>query len=108
MEYSNKFGSDFPRTPMAYGTKKDVDDRVKELISQYYSYIDSGDLNSAAEICEAYPYLYDYTISSKDFNRWEEEMYNLGVALFQSRPTIISGTEPEDIMSINSHWLKEY
>lgn len=110
MEYSHVFGSNFPQEVISIGTKKDIDDSVKDLILQYYSYIDSGNVSSANELFNSNKTILEqYIVSSSDFNRWNEEIYNLGVALLSSVATIISDTEPDSSnLSENSHWLQEY
>lgn len=110
MEYSHIFGSSFPQEPIPMGTKKDIDDNVKALISQYYAYMDSGNIGNAASLYNSNKEVLDpYIVSSAYFNRLEEEMYNLGVGLLGSVSTVISDTEPDaSTLSVNSHWLQEY
>lgn len=108
MEYSHIFGSNFPNEVVAVGSKKDVDDSVINLVSQYYSYIDAKDINSAATLYdENKDILEPYMVNSDYFNRLEEDIYNIGVFALNSATTIISDTEPVS-QSINSHWLKEF
>ena len=110
MEYSHIFGSQFPQQVISVGTKKDVDDSVTSLILQYNSYVDVGDMSAAYALYNRNKdTLEQYLVSAKDFNKYEEEMHNLGIALLSSVATIISDTEPESTnMSVNSHWLQEY
>lgn len=110
MEYSSKFGSKFPNSVISVGTKKDVDDYVVSLVSQYNSYVNAGNMTAAYALYNNNKSTLDkYIVSAKYFNRLEEEMHNLGVALLSSVATIISDTEPDSTnMSVNSHWLQEY
>lgn len=108
MEYSRNFGSNFPQSLIPVGTKKDVDDSVSSLISQYYSFCDKGDMNSAAQLYKNNKTLLEpYIVDSAYFNFIEEEIYNIGVGLLNTTKSIISDTEPIS-QSENSHWLKEF
>ena len=108
MAYSHNFGSNFPDELIPVGTKKDIDNSVRNLISQYYSYIDAKDINSAATLYdENKSILEPYMVNSDYFNRLEEDIYNIGVFALNSATTIISDTEPIS-QSVNSHWLKEW
>lgn len=108
MEYSRNFGSNFPQSLIPVGTKKDVDDSVSSLISQYYSFCDKGDMNSATQLYKNNKALLEpYIVDSAYFNFVEEEIYNIGVGLLNTTKSIISDTEPIS-QSENSHWLKEF
>lgn len=108
MDYSNKFGSNFPNEVIPVGTKKDIDDSVKSLISQYYSLIDSNNLDEASTLYNNNKAILEpYIVNSDYFNRLEEEIYNVGIAALNNITTIISDTEPLT-QSVNSHWLKEW
>lgn len=108
MNYSHNFGSNFPQSVIPVGTKKDVDDSVKTLLSQYYSLLDSGNVNGASELYKNNKtQLEPYIVDSAFFNRLEEELYNVGVGVLNSATTIISDTEPLT-QTVNSHWLKEF
>lgn len=108
MNYSNIFGSNFPNEVIPVGTKKDIDDSVMDLIKEYYDYIDSGNLTEAANLYNNNKELLEpYSCSAIDYNRWQEELYNLGVAVLNETSTIISDNEPAT-QSIDSHWLLEY
>ncbi len=110
MEYSNNFGSQFPNAVIPVGTKKDVDDYVVDIILQYNSYVDAGNTSAAYALYNDNKDTLDkYIVSANYFNRLEEEMHNLGIALLSSVTTVISATEPDSTyMSENSHWLQEY
>lgn len=111
MEYSRIFGSTFPNgveSVIPEGNKKDIDDTVYELIKQYYEYIDSGNLAEATELYNTNKVLLEpYSVSSLDYNRWKEELYNLGVAILNNSSTIHDNEEPAT-QTTNSHWLVEY
>lgn len=108
MEYSHNFGSNFPSELIPVGDKKDIDDSVKDLISQYYSYISTGDLNLANELYENNKSaLEPYAIKMKDINRLEEDIYNTGLLVLNQIKNIISDTEPAN-QSENSFWYQDY
>lgn len=108
MEYSHNFGSNFPNKIIPVGTKKDIDDTVKELINQYYSYLSSGDLSSANALYESNKEtLEPYMIDMEYINKLEEEIYNMGITVLNSVKSIISPTEPVT-QSVNSFWYKDY
>ena len=108
MEYSHIFGSNFPNEAVAIGSKKDVDDSVINLISQYYAYLDAKDLDSATTLYNENKNTLDpYIVDSNYFSMLEEELYNTGLFALNSSTSIISDIEPVS-QSINSHWLKEF
>ncbi len=108
MDYSHMFGSNFPSELIPVGSKKDIDNSVKILISQYYALVDTGDVNGANEFYQTYKEsLEPYIINSAYFNRLEEEIYNVGISALSNLTTIISDTEPI-LQETNSHWLKEW
>ena len=108
MEYSHNFGSNFPSELMPVGTKKDIDDNVKDLINQYYSYISVGDLSSANSLYESNKdTLEPYMINMEYINKLEEEIYNAGFTVLNSVKSIINSTEPAS-QSVNSFWYKDY
>lgn len=108
MEYSHIFGSNFPNEVVAVGSKKDIDDSVISLVSQYYAYLDAKDLDSAAILYDNNKDILEpYDIKADYFNMLEEEIYNASILAFNKTTTIISDTEPIS-QSENSHWLKEF
>ena len=104
MNYSRLFGSNFPNEIIEVGTKKDIDDYNK--IIEYYNLIDSGNINEAIELYKS-SNLESYSITASDYNRWQEELYNLGIAIFNNSSIIHGDNEPLT-QTINSHWLIEY
>lgn len=108
MNYSYNFGSKFPNQVIDIGTRKDVDDSVIELIKQYYTYIDSGNIGSANELYNNNKNILEpYGFNASYLNRLEEEIYNLGVGLLSSMSTIISSNMPTN-QSVNNYWLEDY
>lgn len=108
MEYSHNFGSNFPNETIPVGTKKDVDDTIKALIKQYYSYIESGDLASANQLYEANKdTLEPYQINMEYINRLEEDIYNTGIFALNSIKSIVSSDEPAS-QSVDSFWYQDY
>ncbi|MGN0432809.1 MAG: hypothetical protein ACI4EQ_10690 [Lachnospiraceae bacterium] len=108
MNYSHNFGSNFPESTIAVGTKKDIDDSVKDLIMQYYKLQEAGNTAAAAALyAENKETLEPYMLDSAYFNLLEEEVYNAGLTALTALTTIVSDTEPV-AQSSNSHWLKEW
>lgn len=108
MEYSRTFGSMFPEQLIPKGTKKDIDDSVKGLISQYYSYIDAWNVTGACALYKENKELLEpYMIDMAYINRLEEEIWNVSVSTLGKLTTIISDKEPPS-QSEHSFWLKEY
>lgn len=110
MEYSNTW-SKYPDEPIPVGTKKDIDNNVKSLVSKYYSYMNNGDINNANRLYEANKTtLEKYIVNAQYFNRLEEEIYNTGVKAieaFSKQTIVVSDTEPSSQVTY-SHWLKEW
>lgn len=108
MNYSNIFGSRFPEELIPVGTKKDIDDTVTALISQYYNYIDAGNISVANALYEENKVtLEPYIIDMAYINFLEESIWNTAVATLNKLTTIISDTMPAS-QSENSFWLQEY
>lgn len=108
MDYSREFGSQFPSSLINVGTKKDIDDSVKDLINQYNAYCDAGDLSSAFNIYEQNKnILKNYMIDMKYINQLEEEIYNTGLFALNQTSVIYSDIEPET-QSENGRWIMEY
>lgn len=108
MNYSHIFGSQFPSAVISVGSRKDIDDMVKNLIKEYYAFIESGDLSSANDLYYKNKALLEpYTFNSNYLNLLEEEVYNLGVGLISSMSTIISSDMPTN-QAINGYWLEDY
>lgn len=108
MDYSHNFGSKFPEEFIPVGTKKDIDDTVTNLVSQYYAYIDAGNISAANTLYnDNKSILEDYQIDMAYINRLEEEIYNVGVDVLKKRENIISASEPSD-QAANGYWYKDY
>lgn len=108
MNYSHIFGSNFPSQIIGVGTKKDIDDSVKDLVMQYYSLIDKKDLDGANALYNANKSTLDpYIVNANYFSMLEEEIYNTGLLALNSATSIINDSEPAS-QSNGSHWLKEF
>ena len=108
MNYSREFGSQFPSSLIGVGTKKDIDNSVKDLINQYNAYCDAGDLSSAFNIYEQNKsVLKDYMIDMAYINKLEEEIYNVGLFGLNQTSVIYSDIEPET-QAENGRWIMEY
>lgn len=108
MDYSYNFGSKFPGELIPPGTKKDVDDTVKNLVSQYYAYIDAGNISAANALYNNNKnILADYQIDMAYINRLEEEIYNVGLNVLKKRENVISVSEPAD-QADDGYWYKDY
>lgn len=108
MNYSYIFGSNYPTELIPVGTKKDIDDNVKDLILQYYALIDSGDTDNANALYEnnkniLEPYLIDMTY----VNRLEEEIYNIGLTVLKQTTNMISAAEPI-AQDADGYWYQDY
>lgn len=108
MNYSHRFGSNFPNEVIPIGSKQDINNAVKTLVSQYYSQIDAGNIAGANVIYETYKDLLEpYIVNSAYFNQLEEEIYNVGVAVLNNITTVVSDEEPL-VQETYSNWLKEW
>lgn len=108
MEYSRNFGSNFPDELIPVGTKKDVDNSIKNLISQYYAYIDSGNIDAAKTLYDNNKStLEDYKIDMAYINRIEEEVFNIGLNVLKKLTNIIGIDEPID-QADGGYWYKDY
>lgn len=108
MNYSHNFGSSFPEGLISVGTKKDIDDTVKNLVMQYYAYIDAGNISAANTLYnDNKSILEDYQINMAYINRLEEEIYNAGLDVLKKRETVISASEPID-QADEGYWYQDY
>lgn len=108
MEYSNAFGSNFPGSLISVGTKKDIDDSVADLVTQYYSYMDAGDISSANELYLSNQELLDsYLLDAAYVNKLEEELFNIGLCALQQATVIISDSEPAEQI-VDGYWYQDY
>lgn len=108
MDYSYNFGSNFPNEVIPIGEKKDIDNSVFDLVSQYYHFMDSKDIESAFTLYSNNKKTLDpYNINAYDYNRLQEELFNMGLYILNNTSTIIANKEPST-QSENSHWLKEF
>lgn len=108
MQYSHNFGSNFPNGLIPFGNKKDLDDSVKDLVAEYYSYLSIGDLNQANELYENNKEtLEPYSIKMKEINRQHEEIYNIALYALNQIKSVISDKEPIT-QSEGSYWYVDY
>lgn len=108
MEYSRSFGSNFPNALIPVDEKRDVDDTVVDIINQYYSFVNSGHMDSAKELYNTYEaFLEPYMINMKYVNRLEEEIFNTGLNILKQTKNVISDTEPLDQVD-GGWWYQEY
>ena len=109
MGYSRTFGSNFPGECIPLGTHKDVDNTVVNLVNQYNSYIQAGNMPAASNYyAKNKAKLEPYMINTSYINRLEEEIYNTGLYALSSSSSITSDTEPEVEQNVNSYWLQDY
>ncbi len=108
MEYSRNFGSNFPDSLIPVGTKKDVDNTIKNLITQYYSYIDTGNIDAANTLySNNKSVLENYIINMDYINRLEEEIFNIGVNALKKVTNAIGTDEPIE-QADDGYWYKDY
>lgn len=108
INFSRSFGSNFPDELIPVGTKKDIDDTAASLITQYYSYIDAGNVTAANTLYnENKDILEPYQINMSYINRLEEEIWNTAIATLNKLTTIVSDTTPVS-QTENAFWLQEY
>lgn len=108
MEYSRNFGSNFPNELVPVGTKKDIDNTIKNLMNQYYAYIDAGDIDAANTLYNSNKsVLADYIINMAYINRLEEEIFNVGLNALKKVTNVIGTDEPID-QADDGYWYKDY
>lgn len=108
MEYSHNFGSNFPDSLISVGTKKDVDNTIKDLLNKYYSYIDTGNIDAANALYgNNKSVLEDYIINMAYINRLEEEIFNIGVNSLKKVTNVVGTDEPID-QADDGYWYKDY
>ena len=110
-EYSRLFGSNFPNEAITLTNYKDINnatEEVKNLIVQFYTFIDAGNVASASALYESNKeILTPYYIGMEHFNKWEEEIYNAEQYVLNSSTTAVSTDEPNiDDYPLYSFWLK--
>ena len=108
MEYSRKFGSNMPYSPIELSEKKDIDNSIVYLVNQYNEYVSKGDLVSASKIySENRDILESYIIDARYINKLEEEIYNSCVAVSRNY-SIVNDSEPsKESQDINGIWYQE-
>ena len=105
--YSRESGSQFPDSLLNLNDFKDIDDSVKEIISQYYKFIRDGNIDSALALKEAHSQeLEDYWISASKLNLLKEEIQNIGIYSRLLHGTVISKTKPTLDYAEGSYWIE--
>lgn len=108
MDYSREFGSQFPDEIITVGTRKDVDDSIIDLITQYYAYIAVKDLDSATNLYNANKdVLEPYSATMEYFNRLEEHVYNTGLLALKKTTMYFGSVEPLD-QPVDGFWYQDY
>lgn len=109
--YSKIFGSQFPDNIITLSEYKDIGEAtnaVKELITQYYAYMEAKDYASASTLLENnWDVLKQFYIGMDVLNKIEEEIYNTQLYAIKNSDTVIADTEPN--ASEYTHlatWLK--
>ena len=106
MDYSRIFGSQFPNSLIEYGTKKDVDDTVIDLVNRYYNYISSNNMTAANALYEANKELLEpYSVKMKDFNLLLEDTHNIGLYALKQTKIVVDENMPAT-MSDNGIWYE--
>ena len=110
-EYSRLFGSNFPNEAITLTNYKDINDateEVKNLIMQFYTFIEAGNIASASALYESNKeILAPYYIGMEHFNKWEEEIYNERKYELNKYNTVVSLYEPNiEDYPLYSSWLK--
>lgn len=106
MSYMRESGSNFPDSVLSINKFKDIDDSVKDIIMQYYSYISQGEYDLAANLISNHPEISDYWFDTSKINLITEEIYNMGIFINKKRGTIVSDTEPDIEYDNNTVWIK--
>lgn len=105
--YLRESGSNFPDSLITLSKFKDIDDTVKDIAVQYYNFMSAGNINSASALIEANSKtLAPYWIDSKEINKLEEELYNIGLFAVQLRINVVSDTEPTESYVPYTYWIK--
>lgn len=104
--YSRECGSFFPDSLLNMPEFKDIDDSVKDVMMQYYQFLDENNYDSACALLEAHPELGSYTVNAAKLNLMTEELSNIGKYALLLRTNIVSDTEPELSYDEGTNWIK--
>ena len=107
LSYSHQSGSNFPDSVLSLSNFKDMDDTIKDIVTQYYNFVSAGNINSAQALIEANAAtLKQYWIDSSEINKLEEELYNIGLFTQKKRAVVVFSTEPTVEYEENTLWYK--
>lgn len=105
--YSRESGSLFPDSLLNLNDFKDIDDSVKDVISQYYQFIANGNIDSALALKESHAQeLEDYWISASKLNLLKEEIQNIGIYSSLLHGTVVLKTQPTLDYADGSYWIQ--
>ena len=110
-DYSRLFGSQFPDSALVLTGYKDIGeatDAEKELIQQYYTYIDAKDyVNATTLLTSNWDVLNPYYFGMEILNKLEEELYNTQTYALKNNTVVISSDEPNILLyTFGTPWLK--
>lgn len=105
--YSRESGSLFPDSVLDMKPLKDIDDSVKDVMKEYYRFMEEGNIDSALALKDAHPELQDYWVSAAKLNRITEEIQNIEIYAKLLRTNVISDTEPELNYDTGCFWIQE-
>ncbi len=107
INYSRESGSKFPDSLLNMPDFKDVDDSIKEVIKQYYLFMQQGNIDSALALKNANAADLDsYWINAAKLNLLKEEIENIGIYSKRMYGTLFSDTEPDVEQAFGSYWIK--
>lgn len=105
--YSRESGSLFPDSLLDMNDFKDIDDTVKTVVSQYYLFMQAGNIDSALALKSSHPELKDYWVGADTLNKLKEEIQNIGIYAQLFRGTVVAETLPTlDDYDDGVSWIK--
>ncbi len=105
-KYSRESGSLFPDSLLELNDFKDIDDSVKDVMTNYYKYVHAGNIDAALSLKNEHPELEDYWVNASKLNLMKEEIQNIGMFATMLRGTVISNEEPELDYDTGSYWIQ--
>lgn len=105
--YSRESGSLFPDSLFNMPEFKDIDDSVKDIMMQYYKFLQENNYNSANALMEAHAEELDsYNVTADKLNLILEELDNIGTYALLLRTNVISDTQPELEYDDGVYWTQ--